>query len=106
MSEVASDAMHLHISAVPAWAIVVPLIGAILVYLIGRKSERVRDVSAVAISIFTFGLVASMYPVIAEGGKIAYTIHSDMLLYDMGFVVDPLAFLFATITSLVCSPWP
>jgi len=97
MAEVA----HLHISAVPVWAIAVPLIGAILAYVVGRKSEKARDVLAVAITILTFGLVASMCPVMLSGDKIAYTLHSPFTLYEPTFVVDPFAFLIALVTSFV-----
>ncbi|UZE91937.1 MAG: NADH dehydrogenase [Methanosarcinales archaeon] len=95
------EAAHLHISSVPVWAIAVPLIGAILAYVIGRRSERARDVLAVAITILTFGLVASMCPVMLSGGKIAYTLHSPFTLYEPTFVVDPFAFLIALVTSFV-----
>ncbi|MDI6859707.1 MAG: proton-conducting transporter membrane subunit, partial [Methanocellales archaeon] len=108
MAEIAHEVVHevvemahVHVSALPAWAVLAPLIGALLVYTIGRKSEKARDYLAVAVTIVTFGLVAAMYPFIVAGDKVVYTIHSAMLLYDAGFVVDPLAFLIAAVTTFV-----
>ena len=89
-----------HVSALPAWAILVPFIGAIVAYAVGRKSERARNYLAVATTVLTFGLVAAMYPLVAEGGTVTYPIHG-IFLYDTSLVVDALAFLIAFITAFL-----
>lgn len=88
-------------SALPTLAVLVPLIGAVLVLVLGRF-ERWRDAAAVAASFITFLLVASIYPLaIAKGQSISYILPKYVFGIGLNFSVDPLSFVFALITSLV-----
>ncbi|ATZ61573.2 MAG: proton-conducting transporter membrane subunit [Methanosarcinales archaeon Met12] len=86
-------------SVIPAWAVLFPLVGALLVYIAGRKSEKVRDILAVAITTITFGLVVSMHPIVSAGSTIEYTIPS--FLYGLNFYVDGTGLLLAVVTSFI-----
>jgi len=86
-------------SVIPAWVVMVPLVGALLVYIAGRKSEEVRDLLSVAITTITFGLVVSIYPIVSTGSIIVYTIPA--ILFGLNFYVDGTGFLLAVITSFI-----
>ena len=88
-------------SSIPVWAILVPLLGAILVHIAGKKSEKLRNATAITISTITFILIASMYPIIITAEtQIEYNIQT-LMISGMKFWVDPTSFLFALITSFV-----
>ena len=85
-------------SIIPVLAVLFPLAGALPVYIAGRESEKVRDVLVLAITLMTFGLVISMYPIVSAS-TIEYTIPS--FLYGLNFSVDGTSLLLAVITSFL-----
>lgn len=85
----------------PAVAVLIPLIGAALMLILNRR-ERWRDSVAIIISALTFLTVVLIYPLaIAKGLSINYPLPKYIFGIGLDFSVDPLAFVFALITSLV-----
>jgi formate hydrogenlyase subunit 3/multisubunit Na+/H+ antiporter MnhD subunit len=84
----------------PLWLVALPMLGALVVYLLGDVRERLRDIVVVAIAAVTFVLVLAMYPsVVLQRTALEFTL--PLLGEGLRFLVDPLGLLFATITSLV-----
>jgi formate hydrogenlyase subunit 3/multisubunit Na+/H+ antiporter MnhD subunit len=84
----------------PMLAVFIPLLLSPLIHFTGRYSERLRDLLAVGTAAASFALIASLYPYIQAGQTIVYKA-PILLLEGMTFYVDPTAFIFALITSLV-----
>jgi formate hydrogenlyase subunit 3/multisubunit Na+/H+ antiporter MnhD subunit len=99
--EVAAHAgANLVSSIYPMLAVFIPLIIPLPLYIIGKINERLRDLFAVGTAAVSFALIASLYPYISNGQTIVYNA-SLLLLEGMTFYVDPTAFIFALVTSLV-----
>jgi formate hydrogenlyase subunit 3/multisubunit Na+/H+ antiporter MnhD subunit len=90
---------HLAYSALPAWLVLVPLAGALLVPVIGRHSEKLRDWFSVFVAGATFAGAAALVPLIGEHHEIGCEI--PLLLGRVTFRVDSFAMLFALFTSFV-----
>ncbi len=99
--EASAGTIHAVTSLLPVWAILLPLAGSLAVYLAGKKSEKARNATAIAITILTFILVASMYPtVIGAGTPIEYKINI-LIASGINFRVDGIGLLLALITSFI-----
>lgn len=78
---------------------VLPILGAVPIYFIGQKTERLRDLLAGIISGLTFVCVLSLYPWAVNKGfeiKVPY-----LLGTGIWFKVEPIGYIFAFITSFV-----
>jgi multicomponent Na+:H+ antiporter subunit D len=87
-------------SAVPAYAVAVSLVAAVLIRLSDR-SPTVREFWTIAASIAKFSLVASMLPAVLEGKTIQYTLFTLFPGLDISFRVDSLGMFFALTASFL-----
>lgn len=87
----------------PLWAVLVPLVGSVVAYILGVKSPRARDTFALFITVATFGLVVSMYPLLAGGKVIGVSFPSILMPFGVSFRADILSFGMAAIITLIYS---
>ncbi|HDY74285.1 MAG TPA: hypothetical protein ENH51_04150, partial [Euryarchaeota archaeon] len=95
-AEVASHAVSaapvLVKSILPLIAVFLPLLIPLPMYLVGRKSETLRNIIAILTTLASFTAIASLYPYIAAGQTIVYT--APILMLDgMTFYVDATSFI-------------
>lgn len=88
-------------SPIPVLAVLLPFIGGFLVYLVGKKSEKIRDLLTLTITVITFGLILSMYPIVFTGELIIVYTLKHLGPYGMNFNVDGTGLLLATIASFL-----
>lgn len=89
------------ISSQPVWAVLIPMIGSLLVYLVGRKSDLWRNIAAAAIAAYTFKEVLTLYPLVQQGiVEFRYQL-LPFINYDLYFKVDFVGFVFAALMSFV-----
>ncbi|MFU8814574.1 MAG: monovalent cation/H+ antiporter subunit D family protein [Pseudomonadales bacterium] len=84
----------------PAWALVIPLVGAVLIAATGRAPnlrETVTLVTALLLAVVVFGLI----PEVMAGGRPAATFTEPLPGISLGFRVEPLGMLFASIAALL-----
>ncbi|MFV2040961.1 MAG: complex I subunit 5 family protein, partial [Candidatus Hydrothermarchaeales archaeon] len=87
-------------SILPLIAVFLPLLVPLPMYLVGRRSETLRNTIAIVTTAISFLSIASLYPYIAAGKTVVYT--APILMLDgMTFYVDATSFIFAVVTSLV-----
>jgi len=97
---VAHEGAVLVSSAAPMIAVFLPLLLAFPIYLVGRVSEGLRNVAAIAVAGASFAFIAGLYPFIQAGSTVVYT--APMLMLDgVTFYVDGTGFIFALVTSFV-----
>lgn len=96
---VAAGLPHIAYSPLPALLILVPLVGAALVYPLGRRSERARDMAVVAVSALTLLGSVALLPLVREAERIGCEV--PLLVGRLTFTIDSFAMLFALFTSLV-----
>ncbi len=89
------------ISSKPVWIVLIPMIGALLVYLAGRKTEWVRNILSAAIALYTFKEVISLYPLIQQGIVEYRYLIVPIIDYELFFRVDSLSFIFAALMSFI-----
>jgi hydrogenase-4 component B len=87
-------------SALPAVAVLIPLAGGIVVALVGRYSEKVRDYLAIAFTAGAFAVAASMFPRVMLGGE-QLTVELPLMLGGFRLTADSLGLIFALAASLV-----
>ncbi len=90
---------HAGFSPIPALMVLVPLVGALLMRPLGKRSELARDVAAVAVSGSVVALAAALVPLVEEYHRV--TCYLPGLLGRMHFTVDSFGMLFALFTSFV-----
>ncbi len=85
----------------PVWVVIFPIFMSIVIFVSSRRSEKMRDGLSVTTAVLTFISVVAMYPSVADGGVIAYTIFD--ILPGLGITVrlDILSFSLALISSFV-----
>lgn len=89
-------------SGLPAFAILVPLVGAFVSLWAARHSEKLRNTVALMTATTTFGLVASASFLVVTSHKPVYLALPRFLFgFGLRFAVDPLTVIFAGITSFV-----
>lgn len=86
----------------PLLIIAVPLIGGIIEWAGGRKSDDTRDITVVYTTFFTLVLVLAMYPH-ALDGTLTYWL-KDVLGFGLSFKVDMLSLTLAMTTSILWLP--
>lgn len=87
----------------PLWAILLPLLGSVAAYAVGVKSPRARDTLSLLVTVATFGMVVSMYPLVAGGQSIGVSFPNILMPFGISFRADILSFGMAAIISLVYS---
>ncbi|MFQ5455519.1 MAG: complex I subunit 5 family protein [Nitrospirota bacterium] len=98
---------------IPFWAVMIPIIGAIVVFLFG-KEERIRNYLFIGTTVLTFGTILLMYSPVVNGVNVGghqykglYHAFSylpgfkNISPFDMTFKVDPAGFLLAAIISFI-----
>ncbi len=77
-----------------------PLVGALAIYLT-RHRPNVREAVTLATAALLFGLVASLYPAVASGGRPAALLAAPLPGLALAFEVEPLGMLFALVASFL-----
>lgn len=81
-------------------ALTTPLIGAVLIALCGRR-PNLRETVTLITAATLFLLVASLYPIVMNGGKPSVVIGEMLPGLSIAFSVEPLGLLFAIIASFL-----
>ncbi|PKM83551.1 MAG: NADH dehydrogenase subunit [Firmicutes bacterium HGW-Firmicutes-13] len=89
------------ISNQPVWIVLIPMIGSLLIYLAGRKSDLLRNMIAAAIAAYTFKEVMSLYPLVQQGIVEYRYLMLPLIQYDLYFKVDFIGFVFAALMSFI-----
>ncbi|OWZ83911.1 complex I subunit 5 family protein [Natranaerobius trueperi] len=86
-------------SIIPMLIVLIPLIGSFGVLVLGRFSEKIRDISSVLLSFTPLMLAVRLYPLIQQG-VLEYRL--DWFL-DIGIIfrVDQFSYLFIVLISLI-----
>lgn len=86
-------------SVLPMLAVVFPLLGSLIVFVIGMYSEKLRNLCAVLTALVTFVLVFSLYPLVSRGAvEFQY---AQIMQYGLLLRVDFFGFLFAALFATV-----
>ncbi|MTI95602.1 MAG: monovalent cation/H+ antiporter subunit D family protein [Firmicutes bacterium] len=89
------------INYLPVWATILPIVATIPLYIIERRSARLRDFFAQLITGTTLVLVIAMYPQIRDVGEVAIAFPRIFPPFGISFRVDMLGFILAAIASTV-----
>ncbi|MDZ4167460.1 MAG: complex I subunit 5 family protein [Coriobacteriia bacterium] len=95
----AAEVAHVTASPLPVLLVLVPLLGAALVYPLGRRWPKVRDAWVVVIAALTLLGATGLIPLIAEHHRVESVVH--MLIGTLSFSVDSFSMLFAVFTSFI-----
>ena len=79
-------------------AVLVPLVGAILIVLIGR-TPNLREIVTLITSVITFLIVLTLFNDVAGGGRPSVTLLEMLPGLGITFTLEPLGMLFAVIAS-------
>ncbi|MDO9535072.1 MAG: monovalent cation/H+ antiporter subunit D family protein [Bacillota bacterium] len=85
----------------PIWVVMFPFFMSMIILIISKRSEKLRDGLSVATAVVTFLSVAAMYPFIISGEIISYTIFDILPGLGITVRVDILSFSLAAIASFV-----
>jgi len=99
VAEVAAEVAHIAASPLPALLVAGPLLGAALVYPLGRRWPKVRDAWVTVVAAVTLLGAAGLIPLVAEHHRVESVVH--LLLGELTFTVDSFSMLFALFTSFV-----
>ncbi|SHJ96007.1 multisubunit sodium/proton antiporter, MrpD subunit [Anaerobranca californiensis DSM 14826] len=89
------------INFLPVWAVLLPIVSTIPLFIIEQKSAKLRDWFAVVISTLTFLLVLAMYSPIKNGQVIYLEYPRIFPPFGISFRVDFLGYVLALISSFV-----
>src|SRR6056297_3495685 len=85
----------------PLLAIIVPLVGALLIVLAGRY-PNLRETMTLGTAVTLAGIVLfGIAPGVVDGGRPSVTLAEPLPGISLGFTVEPLGLLFASIASLL-----
>lgn len=87
-------------SALPIFALLSPLLGSALILLSSRR-PNLREFWTIGASLFQFGIVASMVPILLRGDPIVARLFAMFPGIDFEFRVDPFGLLFALTASFL-----
>ena len=93
------ESVQIAASPLPALIVLVPLVGAALVYPLGRRWPAARNTMVVAVTALTFLGAVGLVPLIAENQRIQTVIPGPIGQHT--FTVDSFSMLFALFTSFV-----
>ncbi|RQD73863.1 MAG: NADH dehydrogenase subunit [Candidatus Syntrophonatronum acetioxidans] len=89
------------ISNKPVLIVLIPIIGSLLVYLLGRNSDIIRNGLSAIIAAYTFKEVLSLYPLVQQGiVEYRYSLQ-PVIDYALYFKVDNISFVFAVLMSFI-----
>jgi len=88
-------------SWLPLAAVAMPLFFALVIYVVERRSWKLRNGLSVIGSVITLLLVLAMYPSVAAGLIVECTFPQVMPPLGVSFRVDPLAFLLAATIGVI-----
>lgn len=93
-----ADAVRAVSSALPGVAVLIPIVGALLVFIVGDRREEIRNILAIAFSAASFACCLSMFPPVFSKGHILQT---NLPLFFGDFVIsaDRLGLIFALAAS-------
>ena len=77
-----------------------PVVGAFVIWL-ARNHARPREAATIVASLISFGLVASLYPEVAAGGRPSAVLAEPLPGLALAFEVEPLGMLFALVASFL-----
>jgi hydrogenase-4 component B len=86
-------------SLLPLALIMIPLLGALLTYLCGRYSDKLRNACAVLVTLLTAAAVMSGYPLLQEGVVEFVLFRSAQ--FKLFLRLDLFSFVFAAIISII-----
>ncbi|MCR3923472.1 MAG: NADH dehydrogenase subunit, partial [Firmicutes bacterium] len=86
-------------SFLPLAAVVIPLLGSFVTYVVGLQSEKLRNFCAVFTSLITVIIVMSMFPLV-QHGTVQLQI-AKVLQLGIYFRVDMFGFVFAALISII-----
>ncbi|MBN2247484.1 MAG: hypothetical protein JW733_02160 [Coriobacteriia bacterium] len=95
----ATEAAHLTASPLPLLLVLVPLLGAALVYPLGKRWPGFRNLWVVVVAGLTLLGTTGLIPLVAEHHRIQSTV--SLLVGELTFTVDSFSMLFAIFTSFV-----
>jgi len=88
------------ISYLPVIAVLSPMLLSIVVYYVGGKSERARDILSIAICVGSFLAIATMAPAVLGGKVIEFVLVSgEIAPIEIAFRVDQLSLIIAMMCS-------
>ncbi|MEW5920074.1 MAG: monovalent cation/H+ antiporter subunit D family protein [Bacillota bacterium] len=85
----------------PVFMVLFPICMSVVIFWVSRYSERLRNGLSVATTVVTFIAVAALYPPMAAGKVIAYTIFDILPGLGLSVRADILSFCLALISALV-----
>jgi formate hydrogenlyase subunit 3/multisubunit Na+/H+ antiporter MnhD subunit len=94
-----AEVAHVTPSPLPVLLVLVPLLGAALVYPLGRRWPKVRDAWVVVIASLTLLGTTGLIPLVTEHHRIESALR--MLVGTLTFTVDSFSMLFALFTAFV-----
>ncbi len=89
------------ITFLPMWVTFFPLVMTFIIYYVEQYSEKMRNALAVATTVVTFLSVLAMYPFVAEGKVIEFTLFEILANLGISFRLDILSFSLALLASFV-----
>jgi len=88
-------------SWLPVLAVVIPLVGTLVIYLVEYRSWRLRNALSAVTAAITLIVVLDMYPAIRAGKIIEANFPRIIPPLGISFRVDPLSFLLAVTTAFI-----
>ncbi len=89
------------VTSLPLYAVIVPILGALVLAFVPEKEDRVRNPLAVAISLVTAGIVISLVRMVLQGQIVQYTLLEILPGLEFSFRIDPLGALFAGAAAIL-----
>ncbi len=85
----------------PLWVSLFPIFMSVVIFAVSKRSEKMRNGLSIGTAVVTFFSVAAMYPSIAGGGVIEYTIFNILPGLGVSIRLDILSFSLAVLASFV-----
>jgi multicomponent Na+:H+ antiporter subunit D len=89
------------VSNLPLYAVIIPIIGALLLIFIPEKDDEVRNPLALITSIITAGVVILIIQQVFAGNILSYKLVEIMPGLEFAFRVDPFGALFGGVASIL-----
>ncbi len=87
------------VSSLPLYAVIIPIIGALLLVFIAEKKDNIRNPLVFLISLVTAIVVINVIQQVFKGNFLIYNLVQIMPGLNFAFRVDPLGALFGGIAS-------
>ena len=89
------------VSSLPLYAVIIPIIGALLLVFISEKKDEIRNPLALLTSIVTAIVVILILQQVFKGNFLSYKLVQIMPGLEFAFRVDPFGALFGGIASIL-----